>query len=285
MKATIFSMKRHIFAWGLPLVAPVLFLLCWHWFSLKLGNAVVLPEIREVLSLLAHPNADVLNMGSIAKNVFVSFARVFCGYMLAVSLAVPLGLVIGYWSAADRMLTTFIGLFRPIPPLSWIPLVLAWFGVSSLATSLGIEEGAWYPFFSNIKLSMLFIIFIGAFFPIVVNTVTGVQNVRITLIDAVKVLGAGELQLIIKAILPAAAPQIFTGLRVGLGVAWMCLVSAEMMPGSISGIGYLITHAYTVAQTDVVIAGMITIGSIGVLIDSAFILAERRAFRWQRFYR
>lgn len=278
-------MKRRLFTMLLPLVVPVLFLLCWHWFSLRLDNAVVLPKIKDVLSLLAHPNSDVLNMGSITKNVFVSFVRVFCGYMLAVLFAVPLGLVIGYWRAADGMLSTFIGLFRPIPPLSWIPLVLAWFGVSSLATVIGIEEGAWYPFFSNIKLSMLFIIFIGAFFPIVVNTVSGVQNVRVTLTDAVKVLGADKLQIITKVVLPAAAPQIFTGLRVGLGVAWMCLVSAEMMPGSISGIGYLITHAYTVAQTDVVIAGMITIGLTGVLIDSLFILVERRAFRWQRFYR
>lgn len=111
------------------------------------------------------------------------------------------------------------------------------------------------------------------------------QNVRTTLVDAVGVLGADKWQIISKEVLPSAAPQIFTGLRVGLGVAWMCLVSAEMMPGSISGIGYLITHAYTVAQTDVVIAGMITIGITGVLIDSIFILIGNRAFNWQHLYK
>ena len=96
---------------------------------------------------------------------------------------------------------------------------------------------------------------------------------------------ASSWQVVRYVVLPHAAPQVFTGLRVGLGVAWMCLVSAEMMPGSISGVGYLITHAYTVAQTDVVIAGMIAIGVMGILIDSLFILIECRAFQWQSLYR
>ena len=278
-------MKGSVGRAALALVAPALFLLFWHYSSLRIGNAVVLPQIGEVASILARPGENLLNMGSLARNVFVSFVRVFGGYLLAVAVAVPLGLAMGYWSTLGRMLGLLIGIFRPIPPLSWIPLVLAWFGVASMATVLGIEEGQWYPFFSNIKLSMLFIIFIGAFFPILVNTVGGVQGVRSTLIDAVKVLGASQWQIVRRVVLPYAAPQVFTGLRVGLGVAWMCLVSAEMMPGSISGVGYLITHAYTVAQTDVVIAGMIAIGTMGVAIDSIFVVIERRAFKWQRLYR
>ena len=277
---------RHCLSRGvLSLVAPALFLLFWHYASLRIDNPVVLPQIGEVLSLLLHPTENLLNMGSLIGNVTVSFVRVFGGYLLAVFVAIPLGLAMGYWSWLDRMLGLMAGLFRPIPPLSWIPLVLAWFGVASMATILGVEEGAWYPFFSNIKLSMLFIIFIGAFFPILVNTIGGVQSVRVTLIDAVRVLGASPWQIVRYVVLPYAAPQVFTGLRVGLGVAWMCLVSAEMMPGSISGVGYLITHAYTVAQTDIVIAGMIAIGVMGILIDSIFMLVERRAFQWQSLYR
>lgn len=277
---------RHCLSRGLlSLVAPALFLLFWHYASLRIDNPVVLPQIGEVLSLLLHPTENLLNMGSLVGNVTVSFVRVFGGYLLAVFVAIPLGLAMGYWSWLNRMLGLMAGLFRPIPPLSWIPLVLAWFGVASMATILGIEEGAWYPFFSNIKLSMLFIIFIGAFFPILVNTIGGVQSVRVTLIDTVRVLGASPWQIVRYVVLPYAAPQVFTGLRVGLGVAWMCLVSAEMMPGSISGVGYLITHAYTVAQTDVVIAGMIAIGVMGILIDSIFMLIERRAFQWQSLYR
>lgn len=278
-------MKGYICRGVLPFVAPALFLLFWHYSSLRIDNPVVLPRIGEVLSILLKPTENLLNMGSLAGNVFVSFIRVFGGYFIAVAIAVPLGLAMGYWHVLNRMLGFLIGIFRPIPPLSWIPLVLAWFGVASMATVLGIEEGAWYPFFSNIKLSMLFIIFIGAFFPILVNTVGGVQSVRTTLIDAVRVLGSSQWQIVRHVVLPYAAPQVFTGLRVGLGVAWMCLVSAEMMPGSISGVGYLITHAYTVAQTDVVVAGMIAIGVMGVAIDSVFVFVEERAFKWQRLYR
>ena len=278
-------MKGSLFRGALSLIAPVLFLILWHHVSSRIGNPVVLPQISEVGSILLHPTENILNMGSLARNVFVSFIRVFGGYILAAVIAIPLGLAMGYWSRLDRLLGLLLGLFRPIPPLAWIPLVLAWFGVASAATLLGIEEGEWYPFFSNIKLSMLFIIFIGAFFPILVNTIGGVQSVRVTLIDAVKVLGASQCQIVKYVVFPYAAPQVFTGMRVGLGVAWMCLVSAEMMPGSISGVGYLITHAYTVAQTDVVIAGMIAIGVMGVLIDSIFALIERRTFQWQRLYR
>ena len=91
--------------------------------------------------------------------------------------------------------------------------------------------------------------------------------------------------LLLAFLLPAAAPSIVTGMRLGLGVAWMCLVAAEMMPGSISGIGYVITHAYTVARTDIVVAGMISIGAMGLAIDAAFRRFEEKCFAWQRLSR
>ena len=185
----------------------------------------------------------------------------------------------------NRFMTPLVEILRPMPPLAWIPLILAWFGVASFATMLGIEEGEWYVFFNNIKFSMLIIIFIGAFFPILLNTVYGVSSVRSTLIDSARVLGASERDIFTKILLPAAAPSIVTGMRLGLGVAWMCLVAAEMMPGSISGIGYVITHAYTVARTDIVIAGMVSIGAVGLALDAAFRYFEGRCFAWQRLSR
>ena len=131
---------RHCLSRGaLSLVAPALFLLFWHYASLRIDNAVVLPKIEEVLAILLHPTKDLLNMGSLIGNVTVSFVRVFGGYLLAVFVAVPLGLAMGYWSWLNRMLGLLAGLFRPIPPLSWIPLVLAWFGVASMADSQGRE--------------------------------------------------------------------------------------------------------------------------------------------------
>jgi len=104
-------------------------------------------------------------------------------------------------------------------------------------------------------------------------------------LDSARVLGASEWDIFRKILLPASSPSIVNGMRIGLGVAWMCLVSAEMLPGSLSGVGYLITHAYTLARTDIVIAGMISIGVIGAFLDLSFRLVEDRKFVWTRLTR
>ena len=137
----------------------------------------------------------------------------------------------GYYGLAFRLMNTFLNLFRPIPPLAWVPLVMAWFGVASFATVLGIETGRMYVYLNNLKFSMIFIIFIGGFYPILTSSIHGVRNVNRTLIDSARVLGANEYQVFRKVLLPAAMPSIMNGLRIGLGISWMCLVSAEMLPG------------------------------------------------------
>lgn len=268
-----------------PMVVPFIFLVLWNVVAVQVGNDLILPGLREVGTLLFHPGTDVISMGSMAGNVAVSLVRVLVGYSLAVVVAIPLGLIMGASKRIYGLLNMFLGLFRPIPPLAWVPLVLAWFGVASFATLVGIEEGQWYIWLNNLKLSMLFIIFIGAFYPVLSNTIYGVSNVPKILVESSRVLGASERDLFIKVLLPAAAPSIVTGMRVGLGVAWMCLVSAEMLPGSLSGVGYLITHAYTVARTDVVVAGMVSIGLVGAFMDWGFRVVEARCFGWQRLSR
>ena len=253
----------------LPFAAPLLVLIIWELIAIELKNDVVLPTVGQVLVLFLHPNEDLLRLGSLLQNLGMSSIRVLCGYSAGLVLALPLGILMGHYKKVNRFMTPLVEILRPMPPLAWIPLILAWFGVASFATMLGIEEGEWYVFFNNIKFSMLIIIFIGAFFPILLNTVYGVSSVRSTLIDSARVLGASERDIFTKILLPAAAPSIVTGMRLGLGVAWMCLVAAEMMPGSISGIGYVITHAYTVARTDIVIAGLASIGAVGVASPAA----------------
>jgi NitT/TauT family transport system permease protein len=268
-----------------PILIPSLFLVIWNIVAAQVGNDLILPGLNEVGTLLLHPRADVISMGSMVGNVIVSLVRVLVGYGLAVMVAIPLGLIMGASKKVYSLLNTFLGLFRPIPPLAWVPLVLAWFGVASFATLAGVEEGKWFIWLNNLKLSMLFIIFIGAFYPVLSNTIYGVSNVPKILVESSRVLGASKKDLFVKVLLPAAAPSIVTGMRVGLGVAWMCLVSAEMLPGSLSGVGYLITHAYTVARTDVVVAGMVSIGVVGALMDWGFRVVESRYFRWQRLSR
>ena len=270
---------------GAYLLVPVLFLVLWGVIDRQLNNEVILPGVGQVAALFLQPTESLIAMGSLATNVAISLVRVLAGYLLAVCLAIPLGILMGYYGTAHRLLNGFLALFRPIPPLAWVPLVLAWFGVASLASMFGVEEGKAYLYLNNLKLSMIFIIFIGAFYPVLTSAIHGVMGVRSTLLDSARVLGAGEWDIFRKILLPAASPSIVNGMRIGLGVAWMCLVSAEMLPGSISGVGYLITHAYTLARTDIVIAGMISIGIVGAVLDLFFRLIEDRKFVWTRLTR
>jgi len=270
---------------GAYLLVPFLFLVLWGVVDRHLNNEVILPGVGQVAELFLQPNQSLIAMGSLATNVAISLVRVLAGYLLAVCLAVPLGILMGYYGTVYRLLNGFLALFRPIPPLAWVPLVLAWFGVASLATMFGVEEGTAYLYLNNLKLSMVFIIFIGAFYPVLTSAIHGVMSVRSTLLDSARVLGAGEWDIFRKILLPAASPSIVNGMRIGLGVAWMCLVSAEMLPGSISGVGYLITHAYTLARTDIVIAGMISIGIVGAVLDLFFRFIEDRKFVWTRLTR
>lgn len=274
--------KRLLKGFIYPLLLPLSFLLVWQLSSININNAIILPSIAQVLNILFHPRENLLSMGSIFANVFVSIIRVGIGYLLAALIAIPLGIIIGYSKKIEEFSMTFLNLFRPIAPLAWVPLVLAWFGTSSLASFFGFDSGSLYVFFSNIKLSMIFIIFIGSFYPILTNSIYGVKSVRKILIDSSLTLGADQKDILLKVLLPASLPSIVTGLRIGLGIAWMCLVSAEMLPGSIAGIGYLINHAYTIARTDIVIAGIITISIVGGLFNYLFIIIENKFFKWKR---
>lgn len=274
-------MLRRIQSLLLPLVVPALFLWGWETAAARAANDIILPKLTDVLAVLAHPTEPLIGMGSLITNLGVSLARVLFGYVAAVLLAVPLGVLMGCLAPAHGLFSHFLGLFRPIPPLAWTPLMLAWFGIASPASALDLEIGPAYIFLNNLKFSMAFIIFIGGFFPVLTSSVQGVRGVRRVLIESSLVLGASRLDIFRKIILPAAWPSILTGMRIGLGVAWMCLVSAEMLPGSMSGVGYLITHAYTVARTDIVITGMIAIGVTGALMDQGFRLCERRMLFWR----
>lgn len=264
------------------LLVPILFLLLWHVLSFKIGNNVILPQIAAVLNNFAHATNDFIGLGSIPINILVSLTRVLLGYTVGVFIAIPLGLLMGYKPKVYDLFNNFINLFRPIPPLAWVPLVLAWFGVASFSTLLNIEGGELQAFLNNFKFSMMFIIGLGTFFPVLTNTIFAVRTVPKTLVESAKVLGATERDIFLKILLPASAPTIITGLRTGLGIAWSCLVSAEMLPGSLSGVGYLITHAYELGRTDLVITGIICIGGVGASLDWIYRIIEKKYFSWQR---
>ncbi len=251
--------------WYLKII-PLLFLLvAWEVVSVLLNNPFILPEPVSVAAVLFKPTADILGSGSILDNSLLSIWRVALGFGLAVACAVPAGIIIGRYRPVEELVNPIIQLFRPIPPLAWVPLALAWF-------KIGLP-------------SMVFIIFIGSFFPILINSIDGVRRVNRTWIETAAIYGAKGWKLLAYVILPAAAPAIWTGLRVGFGVAWMCVVAAEMLPGTNSGIGYLIMYSYNWGQVQVIIAGMIVIGIIGIGVDILFREVEKRKFQWQEMNR
>lgn len=262
-------------------VIPILFLATWQILSIRIDNRMILPRLDSVVELLLSPNESLVGTGSLIFNLRISLVRVLIGYVIAITIGVPLGIMIGYSEFFKKLLLPFLNLFRPIPPLAWVPLVLAWFGVASFATVFRVESGSLYTVLNNLKLSMVFIIFLGAFFPILTNTIFGIKNVKKTLIDSAMILGASRKHIILKILIPAAMPSILTGFKIGLGISWMCLISAEMLPGSVAGIGYLITHSYQVSRVDIVILGIVAISIVGIFFEILFSFLEKRFFEWQ----
>lgn len=267
--------------WLLPFVLPAVFVLIWTVAANAIQNPAIMPAISSIVENFSHAMDSFIGLGSIPRNVGFSLIRVLLGYGLGVLIAVPLGLLMGYFGVVSDLCETFINLFKPVPPLAWQPLVLGWFGVSSIATIAGLTYGPSFVLWDNFKLSMIFLIALGSFFPVVSSVTFGVRNVRRTLIESAKVLGAGNRDIFFKILLPGAAPTIVNGLRMGLATAWGCLVGAEMLPGSLCGVGYLITHAYELARIDLVITGMICIGAVGALLDGIFKIIAKRYFSWE----
>lgn len=191
------------------------------------------------------------------EHIVASLGRVVVGFTLAVVTAIPLGIAIGRYKRIDSILGPVIEATRPIPPLAWIPVSIIVFGIAS---------------------GQPFIIWIGAFFPILTNTTTGVKRTEPVHIDVAKTLGANETQILSKIVIPSAAPEIFAGLRIGFGIGWMCLVAAEMVGGGL-GLGFLIIDKQANGRTAEMIIGMLLIGLIGFFISYFFLYVEKQLLK------
>lgn len=186
---------------------------------------------------------------SIYVHVLYSTWRVFAGVGLATLTGVSLGLLIGTSQQWEDYVYPALELFRPIPPVAWVPISILIFPTLSL-TAL------------SVNLAVLFVVFIGAFFPILVNTVEGVRNVEDEYQRAAESLGAGRTQVFRHVILPATLPAILTGISLGIGMGWITVVAAEIVAGNY-GVGYVTFQAYRLLRGDVIIVGMLTIGALG----------------------
>jgi NitT/TauT family transport system permease protein len=205
---------------------------------------------------------ELAREGTLVRDILHSLSRVAVGYGLALGLALPLGSLMGWYGGVFQAFNPIIQLLRPISPIAWIPLAILWFGVG--------DE------------SPTFLIFLSSFFPIVVATTSGVHLVERQYVRAAQNFEVGGLRLFRTVVFPAALPQIITGMRVGLGVAWLVVVAAEMVAID-SGLGYLIIDARNAgSRYDLVVAGMVVIGLIGFLLDLLMRLLESLpVVRWR----
>jgi len=198
--------------------------------------------------------------GTWLDNVAYSSRRVLQGFGLAALFAIPLGLVIGWSRLAARLVDPTIQLLRPVPITAWLPFAIAVFGIYDA--------------------SALFLIGLGAFYPIVVNTTHGVRDTNLLLLRAARMLGAGPLTVLAKVVFPSALPSIFTGLRLGIGVAWTAVIVAEMIAVK-SGLGYVLWDAYYVGRMDICVATMFSVGLLGFLSDRVIVSAGHLVLRWR----
>jgi len=227
------------------------------WWVAASGSAIF-PTPPEVVRGIASLATD----GTLLQHVVASLYRVTFGYGLAVLLAVPLGILMGWYARVFSAFNPVIQMLRPISPIAWIPLAILWFGVGNL--------------------SPMFLVFLASFFPIVLATTSGVHLVERQYIRAAQNFGITGLKLFTTVIVPGALPQIITGMRVGLGVAWLVVVAAEMVAIN-SGLGFLIIDSRNAGMRyDLVVAGMVIIGVIGLLLDLLMRRLETmREVRWR----
>jgi NitT/TauT family transport system permease protein len=202
----------------------------------------------------------LIGNGTLAGDIRASLTRVLIGFALGTAAAVPVGFLMGWYGILRGLIEPWIQFFRTIPPLAIIPLAVV---------IMGIDETP-----------KIFVIFLAAFLACVVATYQGVVNVDRTLINAARVLGAGDLTIFARVVVPASTPFILVGMRVGLGSAWATLVAAELIAAQ-KGLGYRIQNAQLYYDLPTIFVGLITIGILGLLMDRALLLAERRLTGWQ----
>lgn len=203
---------------------------------------------------------QILLDGSLIENAKASLLRVLAGFVLGVALAIPAGFLMGWYRLARGLVEPWVQFLRTVPPLALIPLVIV---------ALGIGEDA-----------KIFVIFLASFLACVLATYQGVRNVDNTLVNAARVLGASDLTIFARVVVPASTPFIFVGMRVALGSAWATLVASELIAAP-SGLGRMMQVATQFLQTDRIIVGIFMIGLLGFVMDRILLWAERRLTSWQ----
>ena len=250
--------KNKITDFILGLIVPAVIILLWWYVTTftDVPNTILpsIPDVGERLKIL-------LESRKLADDLKISLMRVLNGYVVSALLGIVLGTILGISATAKKILQPILTVIRQIPIMAWIPLLILW---------CGIGEG-----------SKIVVILLASFFPIMVNTQAGISGTPLEFVEVAKLYKQSALKTFLRVYLPHALPSIQTGLKLGLGVSWMAVVAAELIAAT-SGIGYSMSYARTLMQSDTVIIDMLVIGLIGILMDKIVTIIFNLATPWEK---
>jgi len=244
---------------GIETLSVMGLVVVWQLFAMAIDNPLKLPSFLQVAEALLHQWQTVLWV-----DLPVSLIHFLIGMVAGLLVALPIGMAMGWSRVADRIFDPIVELIRPIPPLAWIPFAIIWFGLTPQAAG--------------------FIVFVGAVFPILINSYVGFRGVPRVYVESAMVLGCTRNRDLIRYVaFPSALPSIAAGIRIAMGIAWMCIVAAEMFGASTrSGLGYRLWDYYSLHMMDLVFLYMIVLGLLGLLIDRTFrYVVQEKLLRWQ----
>jgi NitT/TauT family transport system permease protein len=250
----------------IPFIVPAVIVVLWQ-LSAAIADGGIIPSPFKIISAwyvwIFGGEGGALNYysGTWLSNVYYSLIRVIEGFSLSIVLGIPIGLLLGWSKTVDKLFDSVIQITRPIPVTAWVPFAIVLFGVTNM--------------------SALFLIFMGSFYPIVINTYQGVKDTPVILTRAAKMLGASERTVLLNVVLPSAMPGIFAGLRIAVAAAWIALIAAEMIAVK-SGLGYVLWDAYYIGRMDIVLAAMLSVGIFGFLSDWIVRKISNRVLRWRQ---
>jgi ABC-type nitrate/sulfonate/bicarbonate transport system permease component len=230
--------------------------ICWELITYAgLVTSILLPSPTVVLAKLIKQ----WERGYVQIHVYYSVRRLLGAFFLAVASGIPLGFLIANFRRFSDYIDPLFNLIRVVPPPAWLPLAILWFGIGDPPS--------------------IYIIWLGAFFPILLNTIRGVKNTQQIHVESILNLGGTRLDVFRRVMLPSAFPTIVTGIRVGFGIGWICLVTAELVAVD-AGLGWMIEDARTLLDTPTVLGGMVLISALGIIFDVILRKAEAAIVRW-----
>lgn len=255
--------REHRIQLGISFLAVCIFLFLWYLaVRFEWINPKYVATPFQVLETFVKKFYDVTpDGGTLPMHFWASLKVVLIGFVLAVLIGTPIGLLTGYFRTADDLIYPIFELIRPIPPLAWTPLAIIWMGLGSSAKA--------------------FLIFLASFVPCVINSYTGIRLTNPVRINVAKTFGASKWEIFSTVCVPSAMPMVFAGIKIAIGNAWTTVVAAELL-ASASGLGYMIQQGRTYSRSDVIIVGMFAIGITGSIFTALVGKLENKIVPWRK---